>query len=68
MADWDCDESEDELIQIIENLNVRLATLLEIDRKRAQLKQQLQAWQLEQEHFNNTIFARMSLKSKNSLY
>ena len=52
MADWDCDESKDELIQIIENLNVRLATLLEIDRKRAQLKQQLQAWQLEQEHFN----------------
>ena len=52
VADWDCDESEDELIQIIENLNVRLATLLEIDRKRAQLKQQLQAWQLEQEHFN----------------
>lgn len=47
VADWDCDESEDELIQIIENLNVRLATLLEIDRKRAQLKQQLQAWQLE---------------------
>lgn len=52
VADWDCDESEDELIQIIENLNVRLATLLEIDRKGAQLKQQLQAWQLEQEHFN----------------
>lgn len=37
---------------MIESLNVRLNTLLKIDRKRARLKQELQAWQLEQEHFN----------------
>lgn len=49
---WDCAEEIDELMQIIETLNVRLNELLKIDRKRAQLKQELQAWQLEQEHFN----------------
>ena len=50
--EWDCTEKKEELIQNIENLNVRLNELLKIDRKRAQLKQELQAWQLEQEHFN----------------
>lgn len=49
---WDCAEEKDELIQRIETLNVRLNALLKIDRKRAQLKQELQAWQLEQEHFS----------------
>ena len=38
--------------KMIESLNVRLNTLLKLDRKRAQLKQELRAWQLEQEHFN----------------
>lgn len=50
--DWNCPEEKEELVQMIESLNVRLNTLLKIDRKRAQLKQELQAWQLEQEHFN----------------
>lgn len=49
---WDCMEEKQELVQIIENLNVRLNDLLKIDRERAQLKQELQAWQLEYEHFN----------------
>ncbi|MCI8610636.1 MAG: AAA family ATPase [Clostridiales bacterium] len=50
--EWDCTEKKEELVQNIESLNVRLNELLKIDRKRAQLKQELQAWQLEQEHFN----------------
>ncbi len=50
--DWDCPEKREDLVQMIKSLNVRLNTLLKIDRKRAQLKQELQAWQLEQEHFN----------------
>lgn len=50
--EWDCAEDKRELIQSIEMLNVRLNELLKIDRRRAQLKQELQAWQLEQEHFN----------------
>lgn len=50
--EWDCAEEKRELIQSIEMLNVRLNELLKIDRRRAQLKQELQAWQLEQEHFN----------------
>ena len=52
VGDWNCPEEKEELVQMIESLNVRLNTLLKIDRKRAQLKQELQAWQLEQEHFN----------------
>lgn len=50
--EWDCIEEKEQLVQSIESLNVRLNDLLKIDRKRAQLKQELQAWQLEQEHFN----------------
>ena len=50
--EWDCTEEKEELVQNIESINVRLNELLKIDRKRAQLKQELQAWQLEQEHFN----------------
>lgn len=50
--EWNCTEEKEELVQIIESLNVRLNALLKIDRKRAQLNQELQAWQLEQEHFN----------------
>lgn len=50
--DWNCPENKEELVQMIESLNVRLNALLDIDRNRAQLKQKLQAWQLEQEHFN----------------
>lgn len=45
--DWNCPEEKEELVQMIESLNVRLNTLLKIDRKRARLKQELQAWQLE---------------------
>lgn len=52
VEEWDCTEEKEELVQIIESLNVRLNTLLKIDRERARLKQELQAWQLEQEHFN----------------
>lgn len=48
---WDCEEEKEELIQKIQALNVRLNQLLRIDRKRAQLLQELLAWQLEQEHF-----------------
>ena len=50
--EWDCTEKKEELVHNIASLNVRLNELLKIDRKRAQLKQELQAWQLEQEHFN----------------
>lgn len=49
---WNCAEEKEELVQLIESLNVRLNALLKIDRKRAQLEQALQAWQLEQKHFN----------------
>ena len=48
---WDCQEEKEELVQIIESLNTRLNDLLKKDRQRAQLTQELQAWQLEQEHF-----------------
>lgn len=51
MDGWDCKEEKAELIQQIEVLNIKLNQLLKADRKRAQLCQELRAWQLEQVHF-----------------
>lgn len=51
VEEWNCKEEKAELIQRIETLNIRLNQLLEIDRKRAQILQELLAWQLEQQHF-----------------
>lgn len=48
---WNCEESVDTLNQQIKALNSNLNELLELDRRRAQLKQELLAWKLEQEHF-----------------
>ncbi|WP_027400070.1 AAA domain-containing protein [Anaerovorax odorimutans] len=48
---WNCEEETEELIQQIEILNTNLNKLLRVDRKKAQLSQELRAWQLEQEHF-----------------
>ncbi len=49
--EWNCEESKAELSQQIKKLSVKLTELLKIDRKNAQLRQELRAWQLEQEHF-----------------
>lgn len=51
VEEWNCKEEKAELIQSIETLNVRLNQLLELDRKRAQTLQELLAWKLEQQHF-----------------
>ncbi len=48
---WDCEETADELAGQIRSLNTKLNALLKLDRKQAQLKQELLAWKLEQEHF-----------------
>lgn len=48
---WDCEEDKSELFEILEDLNIKLNQMLEADRTRAQLDQELRAWQLEQEHF-----------------
>jgi len=58
---WDCEESKEELIQQIEALNIELNQLLRVDRKRAQLWQELRAWQLEQEHFEE-YYARQDVE------
>ena len=58
---WDCEEEKVELIQQIEALNIKLNQLLKIDRKRAQLWQELRAWQLEQEHFEE-YYARQNVE------
>lgn len=50
--EWNCTEDKAELVQSIESINMKLNALLKIDRERVQLKQELQAWKLEQEHFN----------------
>lgn len=48
---WDCEEEKETLIEQLASMNVKLNHLLQADRKRAQLKQELLAWRLEQEHF-----------------
>lgn len=60
MDGWDCEEQNVELIQQIEALNVKLNQLLGIDRKRAQLCQELRAWELEQAHFEE-YYARQEV-------
>lgn len=57
---WDCDEQKPELIQRIRTLNIKLNELLGADRKRAQLCRELQAWQLEQAHFEE-YYARQEV-------
>lgn len=56
---WDCEEEKEELTQQIEALNMN--QLLRVDRKRAQLCQELRAWQLEQEHFEE-YYARQDVE------
>lgn len=51
VAGWDCEEKQNELIQQIEKLNKKLNKLLGTARMKAQLCQELRAWRLEQEHF-----------------
>ncbi|WP_246240545.1 AAA domain-containing protein [Anaerocolumna sedimenticola] len=58
---WNCEEVKEELIQVIEVLNLKLNQLLRIDRKRAQIWQNLRAWQLEQEHFEE-YYARQEIE------
>lgn len=51
VGEWNCEEEKEKLIQEIEHLNIELNQLLEADRSRARFSQELRAWQLEQEHF-----------------
>lgn len=47
----DCEETKTELINKIEEINIKLNELLKADRKRAQLCQDIRSWKLEQAHF-----------------
>ena len=51
VEEWNCKESKEQLFQMIQISNAKLNDLLEKDRKRVQLKQQLREWKIEQEHF-----------------
>ena len=58
---WDCELDKDAMIQRIEGINIKLNQLLLIERKKAQLYQELRAWQLEQEHFEE-YYARQDVQ------
>ncbi|MGC4018551.1 MAG: AAA domain-containing protein [Muricomes sp.] len=58
---WDCEEEKEDLIQQIKTLNIELNQLLKLDRKKAQLQQELRAWELEQEHFEE-YYARQDVE------
>jgi hypothetical protein len=63
---WDCEDEFDFLQEQIEYLNSNLNHLLLVDRKRTQLKQELSAWKLEQEHFN-LYFERQEIEELTKL-
>lgn len=51
VEDWDYGNNIDYLFAKVADINDKLNGLLEKDRARVQLKQELDAWQLEQQHF-----------------
>lgn len=52
VGNWNCIETQENLHQKIKALNTKLNHLLEIDRSRACLENELQQWELEQEYFD----------------
>ena len=63
---WNCKEEKRDMIRQIETLNTKLNRLLKLDRKKAQLQQELRAWQLEQEHFEE-YYARQEVEKISKL-
>ena len=61
MEGWNCEEEKEEMARQIENLNIKLNSLLKLDRKKAQLQQELRAWQLERNHFEE-YYARQKIE------
>lgn len=59
--EWDCEEDYKELVQLIEGMNDKLNGLLRTERKKAQLLQELRAWQLEHKHFEE-YYSRQNIK------
>lgn len=58
---WNCGEEVKELTGEIRKLNLKLNHLLIVDRRRAQIAQELLAWQLEQKHFEE-YYARQDVE------
>lgn len=53
VGDWNCVETQEVLHQKINALNAKLNHLLEIDRTRACLENEMQQWELEQKYFED---------------
>lgn len=66
MEGWDCIEEKFELETQVEKLNIKLNGLLKRDRERKQLQQELRAWLLEQEHFEE-YYARQEVEEIDKL-
>lgn len=52
ISEWNCVESDDELINQVSDLNDKLDVLMNVSRQKAILEQQLSEWKLEFEHFS----------------
>ncbi|MGM1048897.1 MAG: AAA domain-containing protein [Bacillota bacterium] len=61
VSEWSSDVPEDELIAKLKDLNQRIQRLMELDREKAQFKQKLSAYLLEQEHFEH-YYARQDVQ------
>ncbi len=60
VEEWDYEEEQEGLSAQIKELNKKLEQLFYVDRKRVKKLQQLRAWQLEQEHFEE-YFSRQNV-------
>ncbi|MEK3732575.1 AAA domain-containing protein [Paenibacillus sp. FSL M8-0334] len=61
VSEWSSDVPEDELNAKLQELNQRIHRLMELDREKAQLRQKLSAYLLEQEHFEH-YYARQDIQ------
>ncbi|AYB40875.1 AAA domain-containing protein [Brevibacillus laterosporus] len=61
VSDWKSDIEELELLERLKGLNDRIDHLMKLERERAQLKQNLSSYMLEQEHFE-TYYAKQNVE------
>lgn len=58
---WDCKETDSELSEAIGRWSVELTELMNKERKKAKLEQELRVWKLEAEHFE-TYFSQQNVE------
>ena len=66
VADWDCEDTIEELYAKIELVDRAIEGLLQRERRKYKLEQELRAWKLEKEHFEE-YYEHQNLEAINNL-